>query len=437
LAQFRSTADILDLALQKAGEVTNGNSAYETQALNYLNRVHYTITTGGTIPVGKDSTVEIDEIWPWAKAKNPILIELQPKYTTGTVTLTVGSEAGVFSSAPTSSLVGYHIRIDGRNEWFKIASHTASSTDFELDGGYPDASGSGLTFRAIKIDYDLVPDFITINTGNNKIQFQKVAGTTITGTLTAGTYSPSDLITHVASVMTAATTVITITGSYSTTTRKFTLTSDLAGASAFYIVGNGDQSGFSVHKTLGYDDSTSSASAAAQTSTYVLGGVSRLIEPFKINKGYGSSVSGLDAEAFDRHYPINTIEEGYPDRFHVLKESADGTFTVRFNAYPIDKTRIEVDHIPIPRDLKDDATSVPLIPRKHVDVLEDACVFYLMLDKSDDRMQLYANLMQGKLKAMIAQHRGSLVRTGENFGSIVPRQDLTGHRRSLFKAEPY
>lgn len=439
MAQFRTSADILDLALQKAGEVTNGNSAYETQALNYLNRVHHTLISGGTIPISKDTTIQIDEVWPWSRSKVPLIIELQPKYTTGSITFTQGSESGIFSVAPSASLEGYHLSIDGRAEWFKIASHTAASTAFELDGAYPDASGSGLTFIAVKLDYPLVPSFITVDTSNNKIQFSKAVGVVLTGTLTSGVYAPADLATHVATVMTVAAGGPTITGAYSAVTRKFTLTSDLAAATSFYIVGNGTQSEFSVHRVLGYDDETSSASAAAQTGVYALGGISRLIEPFRINKGDGGSgmIFGLDGEAFLRDYPFRLLTERYPDRFTVIREAYDGSLTVRFNAYPIDKTRIEIDHVPVPHDLKDNASSIPLIPRKHIDILEDACVFYLMLDKSDDRMQIYASLLQGKLNAMIAQHRGSLVRSGTDFAQIIPRRDQIRRRRVFFPNEPY
>lgn len=440
MAQFRTTADILDLALQKAGEVTNGNSPYETQALNYLNRVHHSLIAGGTIPVGKDTSIQIDEVWPWSKAKSPIIIELQPKYDTGTVTLTVGSEVGAFSAAPSISLQGYHIQVIGREEWYRIAQHTAASTAFEIDGAYADETGSGLSYRACKIDYDLVSDYITVNTGNNKFQFSKVSGggTHLTATLTAGVYTPADLITHVATAATAAAGGPTITGSYSTVTRKFTLTSDLAGATSFYIVGNGDQSGFSIHKSLGYDDETSSASAASHTSTYVFNGISRIIEPMKRHKGTNrdGNVYGIDSESFQRDYPFPLIEAGNPDRFCVLREAADGTFTVRFNRYPTAKTRIEVEYVAIPRDLKDNTGSIPLVPRKHVDVLEDAAVFYLMLDKSDDRAQTYAQLLQGKLNAMISQNRGQLIRAGRDFGRIVPRKDmLTTRRKRLVYGE--
>ena len=422
MSQFRSTADILDLSLRNAGEVTSGVSPYETMALDYLNRVHYTLVAGGTIPIGKDQTVEIDEVWPWAKSKLPLIVELQPKFSTGSVTFSQGSESGTFSSAPTVSLRGWYIRLKSGQELLRIAQHTASSTSFELDSAYPDTSASGMAFDCVKLDYDLIPDYIVVNPGNQYFQFQKVSGTTLTATLTQGVYTPSDLISHVATVATTAAGGPTITGSYSDVTRKFSLVSNLAGPTSFIIVGNGSQAGFSVHRTLGYDDETSSSSGT-QTSNYVLGGICRIVEPFKVHKGFGGSVFGVDAETFQRDYPTQAIEEGIPDRFAIVREQADGIITVRFNRYPVEKTRIEIENVPIPRDLKDNSTSVPLVPRKHIDVLEDAATFYLMINKSDDRANIYASLLQGKLKAMIAQHRGALVRVGTNFGQIIPRRE--------------
>lgn len=425
----------MDLALRKAGEVTNGNSPYETEALDYLNRVHFTLVAGGTIPLSKDSTVEIDESWPWAKSRLPLILELQPKYATGTVTFTLGSEAGTFSAAPSYSVQGWRIKVSGRDETYRISTHIAAGTAFEIDGAYPDASGSGLSFEVFKTDYDLIPDFITIDESNNKIQVQKVAGTTLSGSLTNGVYSPGALITHVAAVATTALSGPTITGSYDSLTRKFTLTSDLAGATIFRIDGAGSLSAYSVHKTLGFDDETTS-SAAAQTSVYTLGGIARLIEPMKIHKGRGrtGSVYGIDSESFQRDYPFSKITEDFPDRFAVIRESSDGTYSVRFNSYPLEKTRIEVEYVPIPRDLKDNSSSIPLIPRKHVDVLEDAATFYLMLSKNDDKMAMYAQLLQGKLTAMVSQHRGSLQRSGENFGQVIPRLDDFQIRRRRLMA---
>lgn len=436
MAQFRTTADVLDLALQNGGEVTNGNSPYESQILNYLNRVHMAIVAGGTIPLGKDSTVEIDETWNWAKARLPLVLELQPAVTTGTVSLTEGSEAGSFSSAPASSLAGWFIRIAGSDDWFRIASHAAAATAFELDAAYTDTTGATLNFTAAKFDYDLIPSYIVIDSTNNKLQFQETAGTTLTATLTAGSYTPSALATEVQTQMNTTGGTPAYTVSYSAVTRKFTIASDRAGGAVFILVGNGDQSLFSAHKTLGFDDEATT-NAASVVSTYVLGGIARLVEPFKLNKDSVGSVFSVDAEKFQRSYPLRSLDEGQPDRFCILRESSDGTLTVRFNAYPEEKTRVEIEYVAVPRDLKDSSASIPLLPRKHVDILEDAATFYLMLNKSDDRMQVYATLMQGKLKAMITQHRGALMRAGENFGQMISRRDrMSTRRRSIF-GDPY
>lgn len=430
MANFRTTADLLDLALTNAGEVTNGNSSYEAQLLNYLNRVHYALIAGGTIPLTKDLSITIDEVWPWSKAKNPLIIELQPKIDTGTVTVTVGSEGITFSSGPAVSVAGWHFRIKGRDEWFKIASHTAASTSADLDAAYTGATGSGLTFELMKLDYKLVPDYIVINTDNNKLQFQETAGTTLTATLTAGTYTPAQLATEVQTQLNTAggTPVYTVT--YSAITRKFTIASDRGGGAVFVLVGTGDQSLFSAHKTLGFDDENST-NAASVTSTYILGGISRLVEPFKMAKGttLDGSVYGVDAETFQRDFPYPLIDEGNPTMFCVIREDDDGTFTVRFNKFPDAKTRVEVEHVPVPRDLKDSSASIPLVPRKHNDVLEDAATFYLLLNKNDDRAQFHMNMLQAKLTAMISQHRGALLRAGRNFGKIIARPDLMKQSR--------
>lgn len=420
----------MDLALTNGGEVTSGTSAYETQLLNYLNRVHFTLLAGGTIPLGGDASITIDEVWPWAKARLPLILELQPKQNTGTVAFTLGSEAGTFSSGPTPSLVGWYIKVVGRDDIFRIAAHTAGATAFEIDGAYPDATITGASFEAFKLDYDLIPDYIVIDDSNNRLQFQESAGVTLSATLVNGVYSPSDLCTQVQTQLNATGGAPAYTVTYSSTTRKFTIASDRASSAVFVLVGNGSLADFSAHKVMGFDD-IATTNAASVTSTYVLGGLCRIVEPFKRHKGadHDGSVYGIDSESLQRDWPLSRVEEGYPDRFAVIKESPDGTFRVRFNRYPTVKTRLEIEHVPVPRDLKDDAASIPIVPRKHIDVLEDAATFYLMLNKNDDRAQTYASLMQGKLKAMVAQHRGAMLRAGKNFGQIVSRPELDESQR--------
>lgn len=439
MAQFRTTADIMDLALTNAGEVTNGNSPYESDLLNKLNRVHHTLISGGTISLGKDVTLDIDEVWPWSRAKRPMILELQPKITTGTVTLTLGSEAGTFSSGPSVSVAGWYLRVSGQEGTYRIASHTAAATAFELDGAWPLASVSGGSFTLFQLDYDLIPSYLVIDETNNKIDFKKVAGgAELTATLTAGSYTPSQLASHIGTQMTTAAGGPTITAAYSSITKLFTITSNGASSTTLLpMFATGTNQKQSAHKLLGYDDVDSSASLT-QTSVYILGGIARLIEPFRVLRGTPSEVGSLDAESFARGYGFDRAEEGLPTRFTLVRENEDGSLRVRFDKYPADKARLEINYVPVPRDLKDSAGSVPLLPRKHVDVLEDAATFFIMLLKQDDRMTVYAELVAGKLLAMMNQHRGSLQRASVRFGETVPRRDLlSGSRRRFFPSEPY
>lgn len=435
MAQFRTSADILDSVLLRSGEVTNGNSAFENRVLEMVNRVHRSIVIGG-----HELNTTIDETWSWALAPEPIILELQPKYSTGTLTLTNGSEAGTLSDAPSYSLAGWHVQIVGRSGVFKIASHTASSTSLDLDAAYDGESGT-LNFKAFKLDYELTPSYIIINEYSNKLDFKTSSGgSELTATLTAGSYTPSDLATHVAAQMTTAAAGPTITGSYSNITRKFTFTSDGAGSTTLLpLFATGSNQEISAHKKLGFDD-TDISGALSIISTYIQGGIGKLVEPFVIHKnstsyyeGEDSNLYGLDPIAFKKNYPLNSIYEGYPTRFCKISETDDGRITVRFDKYPKDTTRIEVPYVPIPRDIKDNAGSIPVIPRKHVDVLEFAAAYEILLEKEDSKAEMYLAKASAKLDAMVKQNRNELQRLGKYYAQIIPREDKTyQHRRHRY-----
>jgi hypothetical protein len=438
MSQFRTTADIMDLALTNAGEVTNGNSPYETDLLNKLNRVHFSLLAGGTIALGPDATVEIDEVWPWARSRYPINIELLPAITTGTVTLTNGAEAFSFSSAPSVSVAGWYLKIEGIEGLWRIGTHSANSTSAELECHWPKDSQTGVNFSVFKLDYEIIPDHIVIDSGNNKINFKTTsAGSELTSTLTTGVYTPAQLATHIGTQMTATAAGPTITGSYSSLNKLFTLASDGAGTTTIIpLFATGTNQKQSVHKTLGFDDEDLSA-GTTQTGVYILGGISRLVGPIRISDGSEKLVQGIDKESFIREYTPDVITEGVPDKFCVFYEKDDGTHFVRFNKYPSESVRAIIDHIPIPRDLKDNAGSIPLVPRKFIDILEDAATFYIMLLKHDSRAAEYAGLVKGKLQAMVNQHRGSLLRTGDSFGRLYPRRDNMLQGRKIFGGDPY
>lgn len=440
MANFRTTADILDSILSKSGEVTNGNSAYETRALDYLNRIYHSIIAGGN-----EFNIEVDEPWVWAKNPEPIILELQPKFDTGTVTLTNGSSAGTFSSAPTDSLQGWFIKIDNRAGVFKIATHTAGATAFTINGAYDNTTGATLGFECFKLDYDLVPSYITIDSTNNKLDFEETASSELTGTIASGSYTPSELATAVDTALTAAG-ASSYTISYSEITRKFTLASDLGGGGGTFklLCQSGTNQANSAWKTLGFDveDQTTSSS---HTSTYILGGISRLIEPVIIYKGYRNQgllrqedyIGIIDSNTFARNYSLGHAAETYPNRACVIKETHEGAITLRFNHFPVETTRVEVAFIPVPIDLKDNAQSIPIIPRKYLNILEDGATSALLFEKEDSKWEGYNNKAAAGLQAMMIHNRNMLQRIGKNFGQTIAREDmLTSKSRRLIYGVP-
>lgn len=420
MSQVRTTEDLVSSVLRRCGEPTDGTSLFATQALDYLDQIHKTVMTGGS-----EFNLDVDEPWIWARAKRPLILELQPKFDTGTITLSNDSTLCSLSTPPAYSLAGWYIQVDGYREWYRVASHAASQIPLELDSPFQGDSSTTATFKVVKLDYDLVPDYIVIDNYNNKVQFQETDGTTLTATFATdgAILTPGDLADEVELAVNIAGGVPVYTCDYDSITRKYTLTSNRTGGKVFKIVGNGSLYYRSTHRDLGFDDEIT-ADAASHISTYPLGRITKLTEPFRIQQGSNTVISGIDSIAFGREFPMRDIAEGCPDFFCTISEDNDGTMRVRFNKYPTLKTRIEIEHIPFPRALMTDATSVPLIPQKFIRVLEYGAAFYILTDKRDSKADRYFAIAQQTLQAMMKFNRKDLTRIGENFGSIIARPDL-------------
>lgn len=423
MSQFRTTADYVDAVLTKSGETTSGTSPYEADALFYLNKAHHAIIGGGTLFDG----LEVDEPWVWAKSRRPYVIELQPAYATGTLTLTNGDEAGTLSAAPSYSLKGYYIRITDEATIYRCVSNTAASTALELDANYVGTTGAK-SFAAFKLDYELVPTHLYIEASkNDKLDFIRTGSTEATATLVAGSYTPAELATHIAAVITTAAGGTSTYGcTYDSITRKFTLTSNRQGGDVFQLkCATGTNALRSVHPLLGFDDSDAS-NAASHESTYILGGVSRVIGPINVYRNSAASplINSVDPFTMQNEYGLHTACAGIPSRFCIVNEESSGALELRFNKYPSTAMKIEVDVIPVPRDLKDNAVSAPAIPRKYADALEDIAAFFVLRDKEDDKFQAYAMSAGMMVKSMQKTNRAYLRRTSEFFGEIVPRRDL-------------
>lgn len=321
MAGLRTTAELLDDALDKAGEKTNGTSEYNAFALTQMNQRYKQILSGAAV-----FSVSLGEPWAWAKSRYPAILILEPVYETGSVALTQDSAAGTFSTAPAASQVGKLLKLADRPDVMRIASHTAATTAFTLDGAYADATITGSAFKAYKLDYEL------------------------------------------------------------------------------------------------------GASGGLTT------GILRLFSPFRVHRPQASEADGtgtisqLDQPSFEEKWPLNSIEGGVPTEF-CLTYAFDGLVSVRFNKSVAVKTRLEYDYIPVPAELTDVSTSVPLIPEAYRDILSLATAHDILLDKEDDKAQSFFQLTQASLVSMVTASRKDRQNTRRNFGRIIPRLDLTRTRR--------
>lgn len=417
---LKSTSDLKNEVLTICGELTDGSSQFESDVIRYLNDLYQGVLAGGN-----EFGIEVAENWVWAQAKKPIVLSLVPAEE-GEATLTNGSRNGTFSSAPTESLVGRYFRVDARADIYRISSHAAGDTAFSLDQEYLQDSGV-LNFMAFKFDYDLVDDTIVIDSSNNKIDFRDASSSTLTATLTVGTYDPTSLCTEIEARMLAVGSAV-YTASFNELNRRFTIESD--GAYFDLVFASGPNVEISASEVLGYDIEDLQ-DALSYTSTYSLSAILRLTKPVTMYREspmyYGSArdvgkIFLVDDNTFLREFPLNRLEQKVPDKFCPIEISNKGLWKVRFNGSVLDEPiRAEVNYIKVPRKLVDNENSYPLIPGSYTKYLVFGAAHYILSDKSDNKAVEYAQKAAAKLQAMINDARASGVKAGQNFGRLIPR----------------
>lgn len=432
MGQFRTTADIADEVLQKSGEPTNGTSAYEDLVITYLNKAQQALVGGGSI-----YSLKVDEVWTWAKAKYPIVLNLEP-IITGTVAA-VFNEIGVtFTDTVDTDVTGWNLQLNGTSTVYRILAHTGGAIVAVLDSGFVDTTGV-YGFRLWKSDYDLIPTHSYIDSTNDRIDFVEVGTTQLTAVLDHGAYRNDELVVQIANKLNLAGTTGLYSGDYDPNTRKLSITSTLAGGKIFSLLGatgtNRKRSGLPL---LGLDRIDYSG-AGTYESTYVTNGVSRLVEPFRVysRDNILRTITSTDITELNATGP-NTFyyNKGIPSQFARIREDFDGTVTVRFNCFPDQRTKVEIDYVPIPIDLQDHDGSIPVVPRKEIDVLIHAAAMFIQFDKEDDKWQASLKLVEGQLNAMEKKQRSEAFRTGDGFAQIQPRADL-GNRRYLRYGYPW
>lgn len=132
----------------------------------------------------------------------------------------------------------------------------------------------------------------------------------------------------------------------------------------------------------------------------------------------------IDEQQMDRDYPLKRIIAGTPNFFAITKKDPSGNYFIKVEKAPYYPIRVEYKFIPIPDPLVDSTTNFPIIPVEHRDCLDFAASYFLCLDKNDDRSQMYFQLTQQKLKAMLKAEEKQKIQTSKTRGKLFARGDL-------------
>ena len=155
MANLKFSSEILDDALSRANEPTDGTSDYEAQALIYLNRAYRALYMGGT-----EFDPEVNEDWWWMRTEASLI--MNPNITTGTVKVTRDGSAITFSATPSVTIQDYHFKVNGHNDVFKISSFTTGTNAATIDTIYTGTSASTASYNLMDFEYTLATGIIKV-----------------------------------------------------------------------------------------------------------------------------------------------------------------------------------------------------------------------------------------------------------------------------------
>jgi hypothetical protein len=397
---FESFAELKIAALDKAGEVTDGTSDYDTICQQQMNQLYRSFLSGGN-----EYDVTLAEIWEWAKAKDPGVLTLLPPFVTGTVSLTNGSASGTFSSAPAASLgsfTGRFFRVTSRNTVYRIASHVAGAAAFTLDQLYLEATGTALTFEAIKLDYELtagidrlVGEFALFDRSEN------ADGPRIEG-IDFAQFNRSYPAAYVREGI----------------PDRFTIVSDENGLLTVRFNRYPNGSIRCEYDYIPQAEKLCIASVTADASTDKLTSVAHgLIAGQRVKVSLARSAvvpTGLKTDKI--YYVVSANDDDFK-----LSLTSGGT--------AIDITGAGSGTIYV--------SNLPKIPLAHRQVLMYAGIHVTMMDKGDSRTDYYYRQTQATLQAMIAANRRLKSKTSQNRARMISRPEQVATTNSLYNRIPW
>lgn len=158
----------------------------------------------------------------------------------------------------------------------------------------------------------------------------------------------------------------------------------------------------------------------------------KIIDPMTSYRDAWYEITGESMRNLQRDYPLNLMESGVPTRFAMVDSN-----TVRFNkSGPTDATsgiKVDYHYLVKPSDLTNSGSQEPLIPLEYRRLLGDIALYWLFLDKNDDRASIVGAGAKALLRAMSRENRSRWANWGD-YASIKVRQSWW-NRHGLLRTE--
>jgi len=394
MANFTTTADLKLGALDRAGELTNGKSDFDSLALENINHLYRSILAGSN-----EYKVDLGEYWEWAKSQYPKILELQPAIDTGTVAVTKGSTSATLSAAATPSVKDRYLKVENNPDFFRIDAHTAGGTALTLDANYTNDTETVANYKIIQFDYDLADNIMRL-TDAMTVYRQQPFGSD----LDYGIEGIDKKTFRAAHPFFLAREEIP---------RRFTLISESEGE--FRVRFNAY-----VDRITRVEYDFIPIPNKLTTFTFVDGDVSA------VNDTITETNHGLQNGEIIQLTSTGTLPAGLSaDLDYYIIERAANTFKVALT-----RGGSVVDITAAAGGGTHTCSNLAVIPLQHRKVLMYGAAHMLLVDKSDSKADHYFRLTQALLQALVTDNRRVKQHIAKNRGRLVARQDLS--KRTLF-----
>lgn len=375
---------IKNSVLFRCGELTDGTSAYDSKALEYINQIYRSILSGGN-----EFNLDLGKPWVWAKARTPGTLVLQTEYS-GTAAVVNGSTSVTLSAAPAVSLKGQYFRVLDGGDFYKVLSH--SGTSVTLDAAYTSSTNAAASFKVYFLEYDL-PQEIERLVGPMVVDKQQDFNAPMDGLIYGVDMS-------------------NINESYPLKFIRGSIPTNFAqisrGANNKIRVRFNDQAGSQTRVSFDYIPTYSDLAILSCQAD---------------GTGYNLSTAEPHGLKVDQAVCFTDVAASLETIYYVTSTPTKTSFTVSATLGGLNYGITPGAYCEI--------VSVPVLPPAFAQILDYGASFYLLTDKNDERAQQYYQLAAQKMQAMIDANSREMSQTGGvRYSGMIPRLDMfSGPRR--------